>query len=260
MNRFEGRVRLVMVFSLMSLIFSQGLYGQKTTSPFERHFTWNTDSTIVYLEPDIASNKITKLNYGTEVTILEELKNVPAQFKVETSDPFEGEYFLNGHWIEIDVQGLRGFVFSGEVINFPPHIQTSWGRYRRTPEQYNDFGWNVKVEEEKEPIKIKENTYYNHVEKTFFPDGSYVIDEAFDGCFHHQYYFKGKKINQVYFLLKAEYASQHQGINGTVYSFPKLIMASENRFEFENGFEASQDIHIEIKEDGKIFFGSYDCT
>lgn len=251
-----------MKLTLTSLLFLiiHLTFSQEAAQPYGRYFVWNLDSTIVYFKPDTLSEKVVKLGYGTEVTILTELKNEPAKFKVPTKASFDGPYFLNGHWVEIETQSFRGYVFSGEAINFPPHKQISGRSFQRLPDEYESFGWNVKVEEKRIPLKGEEGTYYKVEEKTTFPDGSYSIDIDNEGCFEHENYFEGKDINQIYFILKTVYTTQFNGANGKEFDLPKLTNATNSRLEFEIVVEASQGIYIEIREDGKLYFGSYDCT
>ncbi|MGW8121794.1 SH3 domain-containing protein [Roseivirga echinicomitans] len=248
-----------MISTFCFVLISAITVAQETAIPYNRYFTWNPDSTIVYSKPDNASEKVVKLNYGTEVSILSEQTNAPAQFKVETSVEFEGDYFLNGYWLAIESEGSRGYVFSGEVINFPPHIRTSSGTFSRTAEAYNAFGWDPKVDKKKIPVKLTDNTYFKYEETTLFPDGSSVLDRSALGCFDHRYYFEGKNLNQMYFILKTKYATQSGQMKANEYYFPKLAKATNTQLDFEDGPTAARKVRIEIKKDGKLYIASFDC-
>jgi len=236
------------------------------SSPYERYFTWNPDSTIVYTQPDRSSTKLATLAYGTEVKILEALKNKKSSIlignanteKGDLSD--KGDFYLPGSWIKITSGKYEGYVFDGEIINFPP-MTVNHGSYTMDIEDYSYFfGTEIKEEESKRPVVLDGNTYYVYETLIRFPDGSYEKTDLFDGCFDHEYHFKGKSAAQVYFIFITQYYELTKSPHWE-YGRPKLDAFEGSKLLFTPaGIGASDGLFIDLDSEGKITFGSYDCT
>ncbi|MDF4204348.1 SH3 domain-containing protein [Maribacter sp. SA7] len=89
------------VFTIIFLIFASTILGQETS------FVSAENGLIVRKNPDQTSEKIGKLCYGTEVTIIKE-----TEIGLKIVDAGKT---ISGQWFEIQelVGNLKGFVFSG---------------------------------------------------------------------------------------------------------------------------------------------------
>lgn len=251
---------LVTLFNCLGL----NMLSAQEVSSFERYFTWNPDSTIIYSEANKSSSELAKLPYGTELLNVVHFKNLESRVLIGSLEgsikgDFAGNpYYLPGYWVRISTKGIEGYAFSGEIINFPP-MKIDRGWYDLKLEEYSSyFGVEISETENKRQVKIDSNSYYIHETVVTFPDGSYEKTDLFDGCFDHEYSFANKSVAQVYFMFITEYYAIGEESIHVSYGKAALESMDGHKLRFNSmGVTASQGLFIDLNE---LTFGSYDCT
>lgn len=244
-----------------------GLLAQQYTS-YDRYFTWNPDSSIVYSGPGLDTDTLAVLAYGTELKMLERLEHIKSSVRIGTIElapedsVSDDGYYLPGYWVKVGTadKKIQGYLFSGEAINFPP-LKAKEDRYSRELKEYASFfGVETLEKKSQRPIVLEGETYNVYEALTQFPEGSYKKEDLFDGCFDHESFYKDKSIAQVYFIFIANYFSL-ENIPGYSSGKPNFDFAEGEKLNFVAPENTMADgLFIDVDEAGKITFGSYSCT
>lgn len=257
MNRFEGRFRLVMFFSIMSLIFSQEISAQNLVNG-EQYYAWNVKGTLVYSDTNTASEILDSLAFGTKVQVKDtSYPKVIRNFQVE-SDKDQIDYSLKGHWVKISAEDVEGYVFDGELSKrLPLELPEN-----KRPEREDDYlertlGEGVATDK-KEPLGTEPNIYYRWIKDIKFADGSYIHWVNIEGCDMGEFFISGANINQVYFMFTAFLYDNRSGIYLPNADIVKLTKVKGTRLEFTDADESYSN-HITTKENGKVVFGGGLC-
>lgn len=250
------------------VIPSSSVLAQNYTS-YDRYFTWNPDSSYVYSGPGLETDTLTALAYGTEVKLLERLEHIKSRVRIGTieMDPQDSVsddgYYLSGYWVKVRTadKKTQGYIFSGEVINFPPLVAQDDGYHRALKGYTAFFGVEVIAEESQKPITLEGESYNVYETLTQFPEGSYKKVESFDGCFDTEYHFRGKSMAQVYFLFIANYYSPENNVPSESFGRPEFDFEEGEKINFiAPGNTLAEGLFIDVDETGKITFGSYSCN
>ncbi|WP_420388348.1 hypothetical protein [Roseivirga sp.] len=235
---------------------------------FNRYFIWNPDSTAIYESPDLNSSEVIRLPYGTEVVRLDVLPESELTIMIGeldgTPDRPErlGGYTIQTFWVQVKYGDYRGYALNAEVINFPPSKLNDWAFFQLDPKELeSSFGMKSKRYKTTKSIKWKNwDGYYEvKVDSLVFADGSYHVTEYFDGCFNRTYYYSGKSLDQVYYLMITNYYSRILLPDGSSSaSFPRLKDIEPGKLLFHQ-IEAHEDLFLDFSK-AKITFGSIDCT
>ena len=260
-------IKRIFIFFLLAISCS-GLLAQKFTS-YDRYFTWNPDSSIVYSGPGIDTDTVASLAYGTEIKLLERLEHIKASVRIGTIELApedslsEDGYYLPGYWVKVRTadKKTQGYIFSGEAINFPP-LEANEESYSRSLKGYTSyFGVEIIEKETQKPVALEGESYNVYETMVQFPEGSYKKTDLFDGCSDSEYHFPGRSLAQVYFLFITNYYAPGQNVPDFSYGKPE--------FDFEEGAKLNfiapenttyEGLFIDVDESGKITFGSYTCT
>ncbi|WP_422355249.1 hypothetical protein [Roseivirga pacifica] len=249
------------------LLFGCFLAHTQTLESFERHFTWNPDSTLVHAQASMDSRILAKLPYGTEVLKQAELKDRKYYLLIGELDGAIDEpekaagYAIPTYWVHIKHDNIEGYALNAEVINFPPYSLTQHGYFVLDMDVVKDV-YGSKPERFK-ITKVQNwedgGSYEVKVDSLSFKDGSYQLSQYFDSCFDRTYYYRGKPIDQVYFMFKTQYYLRIpvKGKSDHIL-FPRLKGVEATKFLFDH-VEAHNDIYIDFS-NTEIIFGSYDCT
>lgn len=253
---------------LLIAIPCSGLLAQQYTS-YDRYFTWNPDSSIVYSGPGIDTDTLAVLAYGTELKLLERLEHIKSKVRIGTIElapedsVSDDGYYLPGYWVKVGTadKKIQGYLFSGEAINFPPLEADEQGYNRKLEDYASFFGVEIKEKESQKPIVLEGETYNVYETLTQFPEGSYKKVDLFDGCFDIEYHFPGKSMAQVYFLFLANYFSLEKNASGSSYGKAEFDFEEGEKLNFvAPGNTMAEGIFIDVDEAGKITFGSYSCN
>lgn len=239
------------------LLFGCFLAHTQTLESFERYFTWNPDSTLVYEQASKDSKLLDKLAYGTEVEIIENTSKESILYLGKNN-----VYEVKGLWIKIKIGSLEGYSFNGEVINFPP-FKVEGSHYTRDKEHLQSyFTEELKSYERIDSTKIQGGTYWKtYVDSLAYPDGSFTKIVGSDGCFNRTYHFKNKTLAQVYFIMKTHFYNGNVWPSPASDFYPKLtVIHGDKMFFYSNTLESIEGIFIDFNDPKLIFFGSSDCT
>jgi len=90
---------------------------------------------------------------------------------------------------------------------------------------------------------------------TEYENGTYTY-KAFDDCFDHLTEYRNLELNEVYHQMVSKYCIF---LSNGEYLLPIFQVRIGKTIKFESQ-GATQDLQIELKEDGIIKVSSYDCT
>lgn len=188
----------------------------------------------VYERPTFSSNILAELPVGDVLKV---------ETSIETTEQFEvgAGFSFPGQWIK--PQGIEGYIFSSDLTNKPLEIEISeqGGTY------INLLGKLLSEKNEKEIVKTQNGEFPKHLEFKYYEYGTYSYT-AWDGCFGHVTEYKNLSINEVYHQMVSDY--------GPVPAFQEKT-GTIIKFESDG---ATQDLKIEIRENGTMVVSSYDCT
>ncbi|NVK85440.1 MAG: hypothetical protein HWE21_14045 [Cytophagia bacterium] len=245
-----------MIIGLTLLVVSSLLNGQESSlEKFERYFTWNPDSTSIFAEPDLESEELLKLPYGTEVDRLGEFRDKEVSIFIGEID---GYYHLPTFWVVVESEGITGYALNAEVINFPPMT-------------YEHQSYSIELEDIaiyfNQPVK--DTIYYEPWEETNmrvkytgyeFPEGSRLLYREFDGCIDRELAPKNKSISQIYMMLKTwHFVPKNEFYKGA----NQLVFSGQNlkRFLFSPpALSDYQDPFIELIGKKEYKMGSSFCN
>lgn len=196
----------------------------------------------VYEKPTFDSQVLIELLVG-HMLIVE--KSIETKEKFKIGDNFS----LSGSWIK--PKGLNGYVFSSDLSNKEAKIDLNeFGQIK-----VNLLGKLLSEKSGERQVKTENGAYPEYFEFKYYENGTYNY-KSFDGCFDHNVQYKNLILSEVYHQMVSDY----YGLMGDSKTWiPIFIVKEGNTIEFE-GEGATQDLKIEIKENGIFIVSSYDCT
>lgn len=199
---------------------------------------------IVYEKPTFKSKILTKLNVGENVMI-EKIIKTDEQFKLGNG------FSLTGNWVKpLDV---KGFVFSSDLTD--KKVKIGINKYGQ--KYITLLGKLIDKKEEKKLIKAENGVFPKYFEYKYYENGTYT-KTSWDGCFDHMTAYKNLNLNEVYHQMVSDYGMTKTDLNRESFWIPKYQETIEKTIKFE-GKGATEDLKIELKENGLIAVSSYDC-
>ncbi|NJY64307.1 hypothetical protein HC174_16335 [Salinimicrobium sp. CDJ15-81-2] len=196
----------------------------------------------VYEKPTFDSKTLAHLPVGKTVVIE---KAVDSQEILKIGNGFS----LKGNWIK--PKGINGFVFSSDLTDKKAEI----GKNQFGHNFINVLGSLIEKKEEEKMVKTDQGEFPKHFEYKFYENGIYTYT-SWDGCFDHVTEYKNLSLSEVYHQMVSDYGIM---MNGNEFQVPMFKEKSGNTLKFEGG-GATEDLQIEIKDNGTIVVSSYDCT
>lgn len=207
----------------------------------------NLAGTAVYRQPSFRAAVRQRLPVGRAIRVA----GVRASPDTRTIGP---GLALPGDWLQVDLNGTPGYVFSSDVTARRPQVlrdPAGWsyvsllgaeGRHRTTQQPGVSNHPDDKAE----------------VTTTQYANGTYTYT-AYDGCFDHVYVFTNLTLAEAYHQLMNSHSNYENG----ALRQPRLRARKGREILFENGEvagDASQDLKLVIRPDKRIELRSYDCT
>ena len=197
----------------------------------------------VYEKPTFKSKNLTKLSVGESIII---------EKQIETNESFiiGNGFALTGKWIK--PKNINGFIFSSDLTN--KRVEIGISKHGQT--YINLLGNLINKKEEKKLIKTENGKFPKYFEYKFYENGNYTYT-SWDGCFDHITKYKNLTINEVYHQMISDYGGLMNENEFWIPTFQESSIGNTLKFEGEG---ATEDLKIEIKENGIIEVSSYDCT
>jgi hypothetical protein len=229
---------------IITILFFNSLFGQNLEIGTDLCVI-NMLGAKVYEKPTLESKILTELKVGENI-IIENIVQTDEQMKIGNG------FSLSGNWIK--PMNINGFVFSSDLSN--KNVEIGQNKYG----QINvDLKGNlIDEKEEEKKIKTENGVFPKYFEYKYYENGTYTY-KSWDGCFDHITEYKNLTISEVYHQMVSDYGINMSDINGTSFWIPIFKEKSGNFIKFE-GEGATQDLKIELKENGNIIVSSYDCT
>jgi hypothetical protein len=229
---------------IITILFFNSLFGQNLEIGTDLCVI-NMLGAKVYEKPTLESKILTELKVGENI-IIENIVQTDEQMKIGNG------FSLSGNWIK--PMNINGFVFSSDLSN--KNVEIGQNKYG----QINvDLKGNlIDEKEEEKKIKTENGVFPKYFEYKYYVNGTYTY-KSWDGCFDHITEYKNLTISEVYHQMVSDYGINMSDINGTSFWIPIFKEKSGNFIKFE-GEGATQDLKIELKENGNIIVSSYDCT
>jgi uncharacterized protein YuzE len=226
---------------IITILFFNSLFGQNLEIGTDLCVI-NMLGAKVYEKPTLESKILTELKVGENI-IIENIVQTDEQMKIGNG------FSLSGNWIK--PMNINGFVFSSDLSN--KNVEIGQNKYGQT--YINLLGKLTDKKEEKKLVKTDNGEFPKYFEYKYYENGTYTYT-AWDGCFDHITEYKNLKLNEVYHQMVSDYGGI---MNVNEFWIPIFQEKSGNFIKFE-GEGATEDLKIEIKENGKIIVSSYDCT
>ena len=226
---------------IIIVLFFNSNFGQNRENGTELCVI-NMLSAKVYEKPTFESKTLTELKVG---------ENIITESVIQTDEQMEigNGFSLSGNWIK--PVNINGFVFSSDLSD--KNVEIGKSKYGQT--YINLLGNLTDKKEEKKLIKTENGEFPKYFEYKYYENGTYIYT-AWDGCFDHKTEYKNLTLNEVYHQMVSDYGVL---MNENEFWTPIFQEKSRNLIKFE-GEGATEDLKIELKENGKIIVSSYDCT
>lgn len=229
------------VLIILTIVLATPLFGQNQRKPTGLKVI-NILGAKVYEKPTFDSKTLTALPVGENVIIEEQIQS-NEKFYIGTGFSFAGK------WIK--PKGIEGYVFSSDLTDKKVKIGTEEGGQTCL----NLLGKLIRKETAEKKVKTPNGEFPKHFEYKYHENGTYT-NIAWDGFFDHITEYKKLTLNEVYHQMSSEYVVI---MNGDQLLVPEFIEKAENKIKFAvEG--ATEDLTIELKEEGSIMVTSYDCT
>jgi hypothetical protein len=196
----------------------------------------------IYEKPTFDSKVLTELAVRKTLIVEKSIKT-KEQFKIGLN------FSLSGNWIKPN--GINGYIFSSDLTDKKADI---------SPNEYGQINVNLRgklisEKTEEKQIKTENGEFPEYFEYKYYENGTYTYT-SWDGCFDHVTEYKNLTLSEVYHQMVSDY----YGLVGDNESWIPIFQGKEgNIIKFE-GEGATQDLKIEIKENGIFIVSSYDCT
>lgn len=229
------------VLLLLTILLATPLYSLNQRKQTELTVI-NILGAKVYEKPTFGSRALLTLPVGQSI-ITEEKIQSDEKFHIGTG------FSLAGMWIK--PKGIVGYIFSSDLTDKKVEFKTDVGGHT----SMNFLGKLVREEAAEKKVKTPNGEFTKWFEYKYYENGTYT-NIAWDGCFEHLSEYINLTLNEVYHQMSSDYAVIK---NGDQLLIPEFIEKVKNIIEF--GVEgATEDLTIELKEDGSIMVMSYDCT
>lgn len=195
----------------------------------------------VYEKPTFDSEVLTELEVGKTLTIE---KSIQTKERFRIAENFS----LSGNWLKPN--GINGFVFSSDLTDKKADVG---------PNEYGQINVNLRgklldEKSERKQIKTENGVFPEDLEYKYYENETYTCTIS-DGCFNHVSEYKNLTLSEVYHQMVSDYGGY---MNENKFWVPIFQVKEGNIIKFE-GEGATQDLKIEIKENGTIVVSSYDC-
>jgi hypothetical protein len=226
---------------IITILFFNSHFGQNLENGTELCVI-NMLGAKVYEKPTFESKALTELKIG---------ENLIIETIIQTDEHIEigNGFSLNGNWIK--PLNINGFIFSSDLSD--KNVEIGKSKYGQT--YINLLGKLTDKKEEKKLIKTENGEFPKYFEYKYYENGTYTYS-AWDGCFDHITEYKNLSLNEVYHQMVSDYGGI---MNENEFWTPIFQEKYGNFIKFE-GEGATEDLKIELKENGKIIVTSYDCT
>jgi len=226
---------------IVTLLFINFIFGQNINNKSELCVI-NMLGAKVYEKPTFESKTLTALSIG-ECIIVE--KSLDTYDKLNIGNRFS----LSGNWIK--PEKIKGFIFSADLTSKKVKIVKS-----KQGQIFIDLlGELTNKKEDEKLIKTENGEFPKYFEYRYYENGTYSYT-AWDGCFNYATEYQNLNLNEVYHQMVSDHGGIMYGKDFWVPIFQEKI-GDVIKFEGEG---ATQDLKIEIKENGIIVVSSYDCT
>ena len=229
---------------IFTLLFFNSHFGQSPANKAELCVI-NMLGAKVYEKPTFDSKALTELKLGENI-IIENIIQTNEQFEIGKG------FYLTGNWIK--PMNINGFLFSSDLTD--KNVEIGKSEYGQT--FINLLGKMTDKKEEKKLIATENGEFLKYFEYKYYVNGTYTYT-AWDGCFDHITEYKNLTLNEVYHQMVSDYGMNMTDVNGTSFWIPIFQEKSENFIKFE-GEGATEDLKIELKQNGIVIVSSYDCT
>ncbi len=223
------------------LLFINSIFGQNPENKTELYVI-NMLGANVYEKPTFDSKILTELKVG---------ENVIIQKTIRTNDQFKiaNGFSLAGNWIK--PMDVNGFVFSSDLTDKNVEV----GKSKSGQTYINLLGKLIDKKKEKKLIKTGNGEFPKYFQYKYYENGTYTYT-AWDGCFDHNTKYKNLTLNEVYHQMISDYGGI---MNENEFLTPIFKEKSGNFIKFQ-GQGATEDLKVELRENGEIIVSSYDCT
>lgn len=226
---------------LITLLLLTVSFGQKNKES-NQLYVINILGATVYEDTAFDSKTLDYLPVGKTVLIE---KSIDSQERLEIGNGFS----LEGNWIK--PKGITGYVFSTDLTDKKAKIERN-----ELGHTFIDLlGSLIEKKEDKKTIKTDQGEFLKYFEYKFYENGIYT-HTSWDGCFDHNTEYKNLSLSEVYHQMVSDYGIM---MNGNEFQVPMFVEKSGYTLKFE-GEGATEDLKIEIKDNGTIVVSSYDCT
>lgn len=229
------------LFLLAALILAFPLYAQDLGEG-KVMVVINMSGAKIYESPTFASPTLNVMPMGAILLVEERIGS-------EEEQQVGVGFSLSGEWIKS--AGTEGFIFSSDLTS------------RRLKTGLNDHGMPfidllgdfTGEEKEKKQVETPGGEFPKVMIHRYYENGTYSYT-AWDGCFDHVTEYRGLELHEVYHQLVSDYSLFMS--DGSL-EMPQFEGKSGNKLKF-GSIGASEDLTLELKEDGVVVVSSYDCT
>lgn len=221
-------------------IFLFWIEAQKENSDF---LVINSLGAKVFEAPTFESRIINTLSLGQKIQVE---KSIPTAEKYYVGP----DWGLEGNWIK--AQGIEGYIFSSDLTD--KEVEFTLDDFEES--KFDLKGKLLDQKEEEKKIKNEEGEFPIHMTFEYYENGTYSR-KFFDGCFDHIWEFKNLSLSEVYHQMLNDYSEYSSNLE---FSSPVFTEKSGNIIRFQVKDGPTEDLKIEIKENGTFEVSSYDCT
>jgi len=231
-------------FYILFLVFQLTICNGQNQEKLTEFCVINLLGAELYENPSFESRILYKLKIGDKLTS----KTIISTKDTKMVGP---NFNLGGDWIKTSVSGFNGFVFSSDLTKKNPVINTiAFGQ-----KTIDLLGKKLNDKIVERIITIEKHEYQVQDKITEYENGTYTY-KAFDSCFDHLTEYRNLELNEVYHQMVSKYCIYS---SKGEYLIPVFQVRIGKTIKFESQ-GATQDLQIELKEDGIIKVSSYDCT
>lgn len=235
-STMKKKLVLATVFLLFNFSFGQILDHQNLW------YVMNIKGTNVYEEPTFNSKILAVLSVGESILIE---KSLGSNEHLTIANGFS----LEGNWIK--PEKIQGYIFSADLTDKELIVnQDINGQVF-----INLLGKLINEEEKEEVISTDNGEFVKYSESEYYENGSYT-NTTWDGCFYHMTKYHNLSLNEVYYQMVSDHGTM---TDENEFMFPIFQERSANTLKFE-GYGATEDLKIELLENGIILVSTYDCT
>ncbi len=203
----------------------------------------NSMGATVFEAPTFESGIIDRLTLGQKIEVEKSIPTTEIYY-------LGSDWGLEGNWIK--AKGINGYIFSSDLTD--KEVEFTLDNFEET--KFDLKGKLVDQKEEEKKIKNQGGEFPIHLTYEFYENGTYSR-KFFDGCFDHLTEYKNLSLNEIYHQMINDYSQLTTSLE---FSGPVFTEKSGNIIRFQVKDGPTEDLKIEIKENGIIEVSSYDCT